>query len=264
MHKVFIGADPRQTVSLTVLAHSIAKNATGPVQISPLVLDQLPITRQGLTPFTFSRFLVPHLCNYEGWGLFLDADMLCLGDIAEVFDIGRVDTSKAAYVMKDQPPFEWASMILFNCAHPANKILTPAHIEDRTTTNLHKIGWLADHDIGRLPLEWNVCVPYSYEGRLVNGAAAKAPPENPKLVHFTQGVPHWWETEDQPYADLWRAYRDEAAANGGDVTATVSWFELMGRSVHAESRVQALIREGKVKDYHDYGVKAGLVAEDAQ
>ena len=260
MNKVFIGADPRQTVSLTVLTHSINKNASTPVEIIPLEIEKLPITRQGLTPFTWSRFLVPHLCNYEGWGLFLDADMLCLGDINEVFRLGQ--TFNAVHVMQNQPAFEWASMILFNCGHPSNKVLTPEHIENPETRNLHKIGWLPFGEVGKLPLEWNVCVPYSYQGQHAIGGGMSAPPASPKLVHFTQGVPHWWETEDQAYADTWREYRDEAAAAGGDVTASHTWFELMGRSVHCEPRVQDLIAQGKVADYRDYAIKAGLVKEE--
>lgn len=248
MHRIFIGADPRQVVSLTTLIHSITANAKEPVAITPLVFETLPIKRQGLTPFTYSRFLVPYLCGYEGQALFLDADMLCLGDVSEVFHLGRIDSTRAAYVMQDQPTFEWASMILFNCAHPSNRVLTPEHIEDRTTTNLHKIGWLPKHEIGKIPLEWNVCVPYSYDGR--------EPPANPKLVHFTQGVPHWWETQDQPYSGQWHKYAADAC------DATHSWWDLMGRSVHAESRVNALIEKGTVKDYRDYAVKAGLAVQE--
>ena len=175
MHRIFIGADARQVVSLSTLIWSITKHAKEPVSITPLVLEALPIQRQGLTPFTWSRFLVPHLCNYEGWGLFLDADMMCNGDISEVFRLA--EDTKAVMVMKDQPAFEWASAILFNCAHPANKVLTPEFIDDPTTNNLHKIGWLSPDFIGNLPREWNVCVPYT-----------GSPPNNPKLVHFTQGV----------------------------------------------------------------------------
>lgn len=68
MHRIFIGGDPRQVVSLSTLIWSITKNAKEPVSITPLVLETLPIKRQGLTPFTWSRFLVPYLCNYQGWG----------------------------------------------------------------------------------------------------------------------------------------------------------------------------------------------------
>lgn len=241
MLKIFIGADDRQTVSLTTLIHSITKSAKSPVSITPLVLETLPIKRQGLTPFTYSRFLVPYLCGYEGLGLFLDADMLALGDVTEVFDIGRMRSDKAVHVMQEQPAFEWASMILFNCAHPSNKMLTPEHVENPEVKNLHKIGWLQRDEIGSLPKEWNVCIPYTSD-----------PPENPKLVHFTQGVPYWWETRRQAHADAWLAVAQDAGM------ARCSWVELMGRSVHADGVVKRLIETGEVKSVEDYCQRAGL------
>ena len=247
MLKIFLGADPRQVVSLTTLIHSIAKNAKSPVSITPLVLETLPIKRAGLTPFTYTRFLVPHLCNYEGLGLFLDADMLALGDITEVFDIGRMRSDKAVHVMQEQPAFEWASMILFNCAHPSNRILTPEHIDNPEVKNLHKIGWLKMDEIGTLPKEWNVCIPYTSN-----------PPENPKLVHFTQGVPHWWETKNQPHAATWAQYAQEASS------AAFKWVELMGRSVHADGVIGRLIATGEVKSVEDYCQKAGLTQAAAE
>ena len=33
------------------------------------------------TDFSFTRFLVPYLQNYEGWAMFMDCDMLCREDI---------------------------------------------------------------------------------------------------------------------------------------------------------------------------------------
>lgn len=252
MHRIFIGADPRQQVSLTTLIHSITANAKEPVAITPLVLETLPLKRQGLTPFTWSRFLVPYLCGFQGKALFLDADMLALGDVSEVFN-AAADSSKAVYVVKDQPLFEWASMIMFNCGHQANKVLTPDFIE--TAKSLHSIGWVDKGDIGALPHEWNVCIPYAYPGQhYPNGyVAPKNPPPSAKLVHFTQGVPAWWETEDQPYAQAWMNYRDAAMGT------TKTWFELMGRSVHAQPTFDRLKANGVVKDEDDYIEKAGLV-----
>ena len=71
--KIYIGYDSRQLVSYTVLQHSIIKRSKSNISISPLVLDNLPIKRHGLTPFTFSRYLLPWLNKYEGWAIFLDA-----------------------------------------------------------------------------------------------------------------------------------------------------------------------------------------------
>ena len=82
--RVFVGYDERQAVSYTTLQQSILETASQPVSVTPLILRTLPITRRGLTPFTFSRFLVPWLCKYEGHALFMDADMFLVSDICEM------------------------------------------------------------------------------------------------------------------------------------------------------------------------------------
>ena len=76
MVKVFIGYDERQPVAFHTLVQSIIANSSLPVQVTPLVLHTLPAQRSGLTPFTFSRFLVPFLCEFQGWGIFLDIDIM--------------------------------------------------------------------------------------------------------------------------------------------------------------------------------------------
>ena len=126
--RIFIGYDHRQPVALNVLQFSIFRRSSKPVAITPIVLPTLPMKRTGLTPFTYSRFLVPWLSDYQGWALFLDIDFLVLGDIAELFALA--DDRYAAMVSKNPKKFEWASMILFNCGHPANRVLTPDYVDD--------------------------------------------------------------------------------------------------------------------------------------
>ena len=171
MLRVFVGYDPRQAVSYTALASSIVNRTSVPVAITPLVIGQLPIARTGLTPFTYSRFLVPWLCGYVGWALFLDVDMLALGDIADLFRMA--DDRFTVMVAKNEMKFEWASAMLFNNARC--RVLTPRYVE--TAERLHAIAWAKDGEIGALPPEWNHLVGYD------------APRGDAKLVHFTQGVP---------------------------------------------------------------------------
>jgi hypothetical protein len=208
MLRIFIGYDHRQPISYNVLQFSIMRRSSKPVAITPLCLPTLPLQRQGLTPFTFSRFLTPYLCGYEGWALFLDIDMLCLADVADLFALA--DPNCAAMVSKNDKRFEWASLILFNCAHPDNRRLTPEAIE--TGRGLHGIEWTAN--VGSLPGEWNHLVGYD------------APRPDAKIVHFTQGMPIYPETEGSEYAEQWHA---EATAGG----SAAPWLDLMGRSIHA-------------------------------
>jgi hypothetical protein len=166
MLRVFIGYDPRQPLAYNVLQHSIIRHASQPISICPLVLSQLPIKRRGLTEFTYSRFLVPYLCGFKGKALFLDADMAVTGDIAELF---ALETMDAVSVMQDQPEFEWASAMLFNCG--ACRMLTPEFIDD-TKNKLFDLAWAPY--VGKLPPEWNHCVSY-------------AEPKEAKLYHYTHG-----------------------------------------------------------------------------
>lgn len=206
--RIFIGYDPRQPISLNVLQSSIYRLSSKPVAIVPLVLPTLPIKREGLTPFTYSRFLVPYLCGYEGWALFLDADMLLMADIAELFAL--VEDKYAVMVSKNSLAFERASMMLFNCAKC--KILTPEYIE--SAPRLHDISWAPADEVGDLPRFWNHLVGYD---------CAR---DDPKLIHYTQGVPAFPQTNDCEHADKWFL----AHQNMNFVT---NWLDLMGNSVHA-------------------------------
>ena len=211
--RIFIGFDERQPVSYTVLQHSILWRASKPVTISPLVLRTLPLTRRGLTPFTFSRFLVPWLCDYKGWALFLDLDMLVLGDIAELFSYAN--DSKAVVVCKEQNRFEWASAMLMNCGHPANRVLTPDYVQDpQRCQRPHSIDWVGNDDlVGAFPPEWNHCIGYN------------PPRAGAKLAHYTMGIPAFPETKGCEYSAEWT--KEHKVAN-----ATQPWLTLMGSSVH--------------------------------
>jgi len=209
MLRIFIGYDERQSVAYNVARFSIERRSSVPVAITPLKLDTLPLKREGLTRFTYSRFLVPWLCNYEGRAIFMDSDFLCLEDINELCGWGA---SNAVYVRKSEHRFEWASLIIFNCDRPSNRILTPEYVE--AAGDLHRLSWLKDDEIGDIPRGWNHLVGYD------------EPWPNASLVHFTQGLPIFPETEGSEYADEWRA--EHKAMN-----STLPWQQTMGHSVHA-------------------------------
>jgi hypothetical protein len=210
MLRVFIGYDNRQPISYNVLQQSIFTRSSMPVSITPLVINQLPIKRMGLTPFTYSRFLVPWLCGYKGVALFLDIDMLLLGDVAKLFELHN--PRYAVQVSKNEKRFEWASAMLFNC--DKCRILTPEFIDNPNNNGLHSIQWAAEEEIGSLPAEWNHLVGYD------------TPRSDAKLVHYTQGIPAHEEIGKCEYSDEWHAEHLR-------LNSTMPWKDLMGNSVHA-------------------------------
>ena len=207
MLRIFIGIDERQPIAYHVLVSSIQRRASKAVAITPLILEQLPMKRRGLTSFTYSRYLVPYLCNYEGQALFIDSDMLLLADIYELFN-SQSGSSVDIVPFAGNFAFERPSVMLFNCAECRD--LTPEYIETGTPQDF---SWAKS--IGHLSSDWNHLVGY-------------APPNpNAKLIHYTQGVPGYKECRDCEYAQEWF---DEKEV----ILNHCSWLEIMGNSVHAK------------------------------
>ena len=109
MIKVFIGYDENETVAFHVLAHSIMRNSSQPVEIVPVVKSQMSGFYQRertvieSTDFSFTRFLTPYLCGFEGWAIFVDCDMLVTSDIAELWAL-RDDKYALMCVKHDYQP----------------------------------------------------------------------------------------------------------------------------------------------------------------
>lgn len=215
--RIFVGVDERQPIAFTVAQHSIAQCSSKPVAITPLIQKQLPVKRRGLTSFTFTRYLVPWLCNFEGHALFVDADILLRSDIAQLpWDApATVSVVPHLAVIKNGEPvsvmFERNAVMLFNCAKCIR--LTPEWIEDPKNAP-NKLAEWAGTDIGELPKEWNHLVGYD------------KPDNGTKLAHFTMGIPCFAETKGDEFAAEW-------AETHRHMNGTVPWSEIMGPSVHA-------------------------------
>jgi len=88
---VFVGYDPHERAAVNVLIDSLDQHSSLPLAITPIVASQLTDVfnrernPQQSTECSFSRFLVPYLMGYQGWAVFMDCDMLCRGDRAELW-----------------------------------------------------------------------------------------------------------------------------------------------------------------------------------
>ena len=86
--KIFVGYDTREDIAYQVCEYSIYKHSDS-AEVIPLnqnILRQDKWYWRGedklaSTEFTFTRFLVPALANYEGWALFCDSDIVFLRDV---------------------------------------------------------------------------------------------------------------------------------------------------------------------------------------
>lgn len=224
--RIFIGFDKAETVASYVLAHSIQRQASGPVNITFLNRRILPFfTRKrgelDSTDFSISRFLVPYLCGYEGWALFIDCDMIALADVYEIWAQRNDDyavrvVKHPAYFPKEEIKFlgnqqtaynkkNWSSVMFFN--NRRCKDLTLKLVNSAPGLHLHRFEWLAgDHLIGSLPKEWNVLI------------GVQDIPEFPKLLHYTSGGPYFPEYRNCQCSDLWfEELRDMLHVETGDL-----------------------------------------------
>jgi len=219
-NKVMIGYDAREDAAYKACVNSLHKNSSCTIDITPLKQDKL--TQQQIykrlpdplssTEFTFTRFLTPFLCEYKGWAVFCDCDFIFIDDIQSLFELK--DEKYAIMCCKHEykptathkmdnckqhlyPRKNWSSLILWNCNHPKNKLVTPELVNTQTGQYLHRFMWLDDSEIGSLPLEWNWLVGWYKEPQ--DG--------KPKALHFTEGGPWFDNYKDCEYSDVYNLYK---------------------------------------------------------
>ena len=212
-----VGFDQREAVAYHTFCQSVLEKASLPVQITPLSENTLAGYREthsdGSNKFIYSRFLTPYLNNFSGWAIFADGDMICQADIKELWDLR--DGGKAVQVVKhnyqtkaktkymgnkneNYPRKNWSSLILWNCSHPAHKVLTPEFIQRQSGAYLHRFSWLNDDQIGELPMTWNwLAIEYN------NNPVAK-------LIHYTLGTPCFRDYAYTSMAEIWHATNHRA------------------------------------------------------
>lgn len=225
---IWIGFDPREAAAFAVCRHSIGRWLTQAIPINGIVLSFLqgqglyrrPVEKRSngqlwdsiseapmSTEFAISRFFTPLLAK-TGFALFMDCDILCRSSLARLFELAERNKQYAVMCVKHrhEPNYtvkmdgvaqtryarkNWSSVMMFNCEHEANKLLTVDMLNVVPGRDLHRFCWLHDDDIGALDVEWNYLVGHSHA-------------DDPKLVHFTDGIPSMRGYEDAEYAAEYR------------------------------------------------------------
>ena len=223
---IFIGYDFRERAATNVLIDSLYQRSSKPLSITPLVIDQLKNNkiywrkRDKLqsTDFSFSRFLIPFLMNYQNWAIFMDCDMLCLNDISKLWSL-RDEKYALMCVKHDHKPKEsikflgeiqseypkknWSSLMLFNCKKC--RALTVEYVNNASGMDLHRFNWLKEESlIGGINSSWNKLVDVEE----IDESNFKAI----DMLHWTLGGP-WFNDDTQKQGSLaqdWFAAREEA------------------------------------------------------
>lgn len=210
MIPIYIGYDPKESIAYHVCTNSIIKHSTQPVCFIPLALNLLSHYKEvhfdGSNEFSYSRFLVSEMQNYQGWALYIDSDTIVTSDISELWNLKddnyaimcvqheyqTISTTKYFGASNNNYPRKnWSSVVLWNCNHKLNQLINSTIIQECSGEYLHRFMWLHDSLIGKLPIEWN----WLADEYGIN--------ESAKLLHYTLGIPEFEKYSNTPMANYW-------------------------------------------------------------
>jgi len=101
--RVFIGSGPRFEEPAQILINSIYENTNYPDRVDVSVMEAWTsedwsdwegqpaeenfglVKGNWVTPFSLFRYAIPSLCMYDGYAIYLDCDMIVLGDITDLY-----------------------------------------------------------------------------------------------------------------------------------------------------------------------------------
>jgi len=192
--RIFVGTDERQEKADRVLEYTIRKHASLPVEITWMRAGEgmwskwkyspdIPDSGGWHTKFTCFRYAIPELCNFKGKAIYLDSDMVVLGDIAEIWS---TPLSRGPWHCLSR---KRTDVSVIDCARMKQSWWPPLSSMMRS----HKHGAYFRGIIIRngfldpsLPPEWNVIDEYK--------------PRVTKLIHFSRVQTQPWKPWPEGYS----------------------------------------------------------------
>ena len=211
---VFVGCMPEQELAYQVLKYSIQRNSSVSVAVERLheavaskgisVREPLDPANRGRTPFSFQRFAIPAVCEYKGRAIYLDSDMLVLGDMRQLaeFPLEGMQMASAASPPGSGRPAQFSVMVI-DCAELDWDVNALVEQLDRGTISYEDLMYRmksVQRWAPKLPYTWNSFELHE-EGRT-------------QLIHFTDMDTQPWLNPWHPLGPLWAGYLIEAVQRG--------------------------------------------------
>lgn len=187
--RIYVGTDRSQMLAVRVLEHSIKRHTTARVEVLPMLDLPVPVPKEPRngqrTGFSFSRYCIPELAGYQGKAIYMDADMLVLSDIRELWEI---PFEGAKVVIQKEVKFEKITTQKVGAPKKRKKQCAVMLLDcSRLDWDIKRI--VADMDVGKydyeqlmydlcildeseikfgVPFEWNSLEHYDSETRLIH------------------------------------------------------------------------------------------------
>jgi hypothetical protein len=182
MIPIYIGNAPdgRDKRAIAVLKHSILAHTDAPVAIHLLNRPD-----SGGTGFSTARWDIPAMQHYDGYAIYLDSDMLVLGDIRELWYLKQ----RGHWVTSVTYPHGSSAVSVIDCS-----VTLPVA---RTRKPYYYDIYLTDAGIMKpeIPLEWNMRNAYL---------------DGTQLIHYTKRSLQPWLVEgDREIDRMWYRYEED-------------------------------------------------------
>jgi len=190
--QVYIGTEPNQWLATEVLRCSIERRTKTPFFFKELKPISLDLHANMFTGFSFFRWCIPDLCHYKGRALYLDADMVVLCDIEELFHLPNEGKPVLARKKEEKESFH-TSVMPMDCARLTHWKPQEWVRQVNQDPNLYlKIMQAAEGapnhvDMAPLPDRYNDLEHYQPDS---------------KIIHYTNVATQPWKKEGHPLAEV--------------------------------------------------------------
>lgn len=229
--RVYVGTEPMQYIPQQVLGDSIRRTTRQPVEVHYCFQNK---KRVGGTNFGFVRFMVPFFANYTGKAIYLDADMVVLHDIKDLYDslpddawvnfvrdaegfFGEKpavrDNYTSVMVLRCDQLKDWDPETMFDHVVPNKATLKEGEMHYR---DFMKLTWFDQSKIAELDPRWNHL-------NIVR--------DDTKLIHFTHVASQPWRNPKHRLAEVWEKHL-RLAVQSGAVTKKDIIRAILRRHLH--------------------------------
>lgn len=212
--QVFVGCMPEQELAFLVLKYSIQKHSSISVEVHQLheavkssgieIPEPKDPKNRGRTPFSFQRFAIPRIRQFEGRAVYVDSDMLVLKDLRELWLTPMGDhqmfSAASAEDTSRRPQF---SVMLIDCESlhwDCEKIVDKLDADELTYEQvMYDMATVRSWRAG-LSHHWNSLETYN--------------PGETRLIHFTDMDGQPWLNAWHGIGALWCRYLIDAIEEG--------------------------------------------------
>lgn len=198
MIKVFIGCSEMEWLPARVAEFSLLKKTSSNVNVVYMYRNLIPHdmpkdkSNQPATNFSFQRFMIPQLCNFEGRGIYMDSDVLLFHDIKELWE----QDMRGCKILKAKG---WQSAVmLIDCTigWRISQLITMMDAKTITYPQMMNLKGIGATICDQLDPRWNT---HDREKWMEGGKI----PKDTRILHYTKMDTQPWLYAAHRYGKIW-------------------------------------------------------------